>query len=105
MPEIIFGDKTIYCLHNALLRDALLSNTVNPHNGLSKKVNCHGNGTCGTCAVAIQGAVSPMSTEEKVRLSLPPHSHAKNLRLACQVRVLGNCRVIKHAGMWGSKIR
>eukprot|EP00873_Tetraselmis_striata_P010352 jgi/Tetstr1/430616/TSEL_001988.t1 len=89
-----------------LLRSALLRAGVSPHNGNSKLINCRGLGTCGTCAVRIEGDVSPpqVSTRETMRLSFPPHRPPANkvLRLACQVRLAGDVTVTKMDGFWGS---
>lgn len=41
------------------LRRALREAGLTPHNGQAGWLNCRGFGTCGTCAVAIEGEVSP----------------------------------------------
>ncbi|WP_445974535.1 2Fe-2S iron-sulfur cluster-binding protein [Plectonema radiosum] len=64
-------------------------------------INCRGIGSCGTCAVAVQGEVSEPNWKEKTRLELPPHSSNNNRRLACQIKVNGNVRVTKYDGFWG----
>lgn len=91
------------------LRTALIRSGSHPHNG-GLLVTCKGIGTCGTCAVAVvDGEVEPaeLSWREKTRLSLPPHSldaaSERGLRLACQVRVVTDVTVAKHAGFWGHK--
>ncbi|MEM7477767.1 MAG: 2Fe-2S iron-sulfur cluster binding domain-containing protein [Planctomycetota bacterium] len=61
-------------------------------------------GTCGTCSVEVQGAVSSMTTIEQWRLRFPPHRSENPLRLACQCRVLGDLKIRKHAGLWGNKL-
>ncbi len=54
-----------------------------------------------------QGEVAPVerSLRERARLSFPPHTYeravAKNLRLACQVRVVGDIVVRKNNKFWG----
>jgi ferredoxin len=58
MPKITAEGKTIECEQGANLRQVLLENKVNPHNGNAALINCRGIGTCGTCAVAIAGKVS-----------------------------------------------
>lgn len=60
-----------------------------------------GIGTCGTCAVAIEGEVSEANWRDIARRKLPPHDPEKNLRLACQTKVLGDIRVTKFEGFWG----
>eukprot|EP00873_Tetraselmis_striata_P012404 jgi/Tetstr1/432668/TSEL_022036.t1 len=96
----------IQATRGELLRSALLRAGVSPHNGNSKLINCRGLGTCGTCAVRIEGDVSPpqVSTRETMRLSFPPHRPPANkvLRLACQVRLAGDVTVTKMDGFWGA---
>jgi ferredoxin len=101
MPIIQAQGKTITCTEGANLRQVLLENGVKVYNGASSTINCHGFGTCGTCALAIDGPVSEMGVREKTRLSLPPHSLSKNRRLSCQVKVLGDLKVTKYDGFWG----
>ena len=74
------------------------------YNGISKAIHCRGLGSCGTCAVKIKGEVSPPTLMEKWRLSVPPHRPDSGLRLACQCRVLGDLKITKHPGLWGSQI-
>lgn len=100
MPKITAQGKTIECEQGANLRQVLLKNKVNPHNGNAALINCRGIGTCGTCAVAIAGEVSHQNWREKARVSLPPHKD-KTRRLACQVQVLGDIEVTKFDGFWG----
>jgi ferredoxin len=89
----------------SLLRSALLRNGVSPHNDKAMYVNCRGLGTCGTCAVEVVGNVVPQEwgTQERLRLNFPPHnpSSSSHLRLACQVRVEGDVKVIKYNKFWG----
>lgn len=103
MPTITTQGETFECNLNANLRQVMLKNQVPVHNGAANTINCHGLGTCGTCAVEIEGAASAMGWREKARLSLPPHSLEKNRRLSCQVSVLGDLMVIKHQGFWGQE--
>ncbi len=101
MPKILAQCKKIECDRGANLRKTLLENGIDLHNGKSKLINCRGIGSCGTCAVHIEGEVSPVNWRDKTRRSLPPHSPTKDLRLACQTRVLGDVRVTKFEGFWG----
>ncbi|MEX0268178.1 2Fe-2S iron-sulfur cluster-binding protein [Leptolyngbyaceae cyanobacterium UHCC 1019] len=103
MPTIKTQGKTFECESGANLRQIMLKNGAIVYNGAANTVNCHGLGTCGTCAVEIEGAVSEMGWREKARLSLPPHSLEKNRRLSCQVAVLGDLTVLKHQGFWGQE--
>jgi ferredoxin len=74
----------------------LLENKVDLYNGAAKVINCQGLGTCGTCAVEIEGSVSKPSAMEQLRAPL-----LKDRRLACQTSVLGDIRVKKYQGLWG----
>jgi ferredoxin len=74
----------------------LLENKVDLYNGAAKVINCQGLGTCGTCAVKIEGSVSKPSAMEQLRAPL-----LKDRRLACQTSVLGDILVKKYQGLWG----
>lgn len=104
MPTVEFGGEEIECERGAVLRDVLLDAGLSPHNGPTT-VSCHGLGTCGTCAVRIEGAVDPETPtgREAWRLDFPPHDAAEGRRLACQVRVEGDLTVEKDAGFWGNR--
>lgn len=66
-----------------------------------------GLGLCGTCAVEVNGPVTPShwNIHEIIRLNLPPFRNPTNrkFRLACQCRVGGELEVSKHAGLWGHR--
>lgn len=101
MPTITFRDREIECAAGTILRDALLDAGLSPHNGRANAINCHGLGSCGTCAVAVTGEVNEPTRREGVRLSVPPHDPGSGLRLACQTRVEGDVTVEKWPGFWG----
>ena len=101
MPKVTARGKTFECESNSNLRQVLLKHKIELYNGNSKIINCRGIGSCGTCAVAVEGEVSEPNWKEKTRLGLPPHSRDNNLRLACQTKVLGDVRVTKYDGFWG----
>lgn len=84
------------------LRDALIKAGRPPHNA-SRFASCQGFGTCGTCAVHIEGDLEPKSpgSIEAWRLGFPPHKRESGLRLACQVKARGDLKVTKRAGYWG----
>jgi ferredoxin len=103
MPTITFDGQRIECPRGANLRTVLLRARVPLYNGVARALNCRGFGTCGTCAVRVEGAVSELSAVERVRLTLPPHQVEKGLRLACQCTVLGDVSVTKYAGVWGQQ--
>jgi ferredoxin len=104
MPTVEFEGTEIDCEEGAILRDVLLAAGESPHNGRAGTVNCFGHGSCGTCAVEIEGNVSEPTVRERARLSVPPHDPDDGLRLACQTRVLGDLSVTKHGGFWGQTV-
>jgi ferredoxin len=101
MPKVEAQGKSIECHRGANLRQILLHNGIDLYNGGAKVINCRGIGTCGTCAVLVEGEVSQANWRDKTRRALPPHSPKTNLRLACQTKVLGDVRVTKYDGFWG----
>ena len=101
LPTIQFSGQTVECLEGSNLRTVLLRARLPLYNGVARAVHCRGFGTCGTCAVRIEGAISEPTPAEKRRLSLPPHDLAAGLRLACQVTVLGDLNVTKYEGLFG----
>src|SRR3712207_3726557 len=101
MPRVTAQGKTFECQQGTNLRQVLLQHGIDLHNGEANWINCRGIGTCGTCAVMIDGAVSEPNWRETARRSLPPHSLTQNRRLACQTQVLGDIKVTKFDGFWG----
>ncbi|MBF2075118.1 MAG: (2Fe-2S)-binding protein [Synechococcales cyanobacterium C42_A2020_086] len=100
MPTVTAQGQTIECEPGANLRQVLLQHGIALHNDRSQWSNCRGIGTCGTCAVQIQGLVSETNWREQTRRSHPPHSLMQDRRLACQTRVLGDPKVTKFDGFW-----
>lgn len=101
MVKILAKGKTIECDRGSNLRQILIQNGINLHNGNAAIINCRGIGTCGTCAVLVEGEVSEVNWRDKTRRSLPPHDPTRNLRLACQTQVLSDVKVTKFNGFWG----
>lgn len=101
MVKVQAQGKTVECDRGANLRQVLLKNGIDVYNGNAKIINCRGIGTCGTCAVEIEGEVSEAQWRETARLSVPPHSPTSRRRLSCQTRVLGDIKVTKYDGFWG----
>ena len=101
MIKINVQGQIIECKKGENLRKILLKNNIDLYNGKAKIINCLGIGTCGTCAVEIEGKVSEVNWKDKTRRSLPPHSLTKNRRLACQTKVLGDITIKKYNGFWG----
>ena len=103
MPTIEFSGQTLECPNGANLRVVLLRARLPLYTKVASALHCRGHGTCGTCAVEIEGPVSEPTSAERRRLRLPPHDPAAGLRLACQVNVLGDVKVTKHQGLWGQR--
>ena len=103
MPTINANGQKIICDRGANLRSVLLENHIPVHNPGATVINCRGLGSCGTCAVKIEGEVSPANWRDCTRRSLPPHNRDRDLRLACQTKVLGDIKVTKFDGFWGHK--
>ncbi|MBD0302972.1 MAG: 2Fe-2S iron-sulfur cluster binding domain-containing protein, partial [Tolypothrix sp. T3-bin4] len=58
MPKVLAQGKTIECDERANLRKVLLHNGIDLYNGSALFINCRGIGSCGTCAVKVEGEVS-----------------------------------------------
>jgi len=102
---VTYGPHKLAVPEGTVLRSALLRNGLTPHNGAATTINCRGLGTCGTCAVAVRGAVDPALRNgvERRRLGLPPFDASRHaeLRLACQCAIAGDVEVEKRDGFWG----
>lgn len=99
------SDEAIEVGKGANLRRALLFHRRNPHGGLYRVLNCHGVGMCGTCTVEIvEGAanLSPPSRMERLNIRQPLR---RGHRLACQVRVYGDCVIRLGTGRSGASSR
>ena len=103
MPKVTAQGKIFECDRGSNLRQVLLEHEVELYNGKARIINCMGIGSCGTCAVMIEGEVSQPTWKDKARRALPPHSPTADLRLACQTKVLGSVKVTKFDGFWGHK--
>lgn len=103
LPTVRFGDRSVECPEGANLRMVLIRARLPLYNSAARALNCRGRGSCGTCAVTIEGPVSEPGDVERRRLALPPHDPEAGLRLACQVSVLGDLVVTKHPGLFGQK--
>lgn len=101
MPTINAQGKTFECEVGANLRQVLLDHGIPLYNGNARLINCRGIGSCGTCAVHIEGEVSTANWKDTGRRSLPPHKPDRPLRLACQTQVLGDINVTKFDQFWG----
>jgi len=71
MPTVSYQGEEIECEEGAILRDVLKEAGLSVYNGRAEQFNCRGTGSCGTCAVQVDGAVSEPGKKEKARLWLP----------------------------------
>ena len=71
---------------------------------VARAIHCRGRGTCGTCAVRVEGPVSEPTPAELRRMRFPPHHPETGLRLACQCSVLGDITVTKYQGLFGQHV-
>jgi ferredoxin len=95
MPKIecVREGRTLEVPEGANLRQALLKEGVDPYRGIDGVKNCRGSGLCGTCLVEVEPleSLSAVTFREKGRLVL---YGARPVRLACQAKVSGDCRVL-----------
>lgn len=106
MPTVKFINekKSIEVPEGAILRTEGLKNGIEMHPYPRNLwfANCHGFGHCGSCVVNIvkgQENVSKQGFMERMRMLLGPLlffmrlGREKNVRLACQTKVLGDIEV------------
>ena len=101
---VSFAGRRLEVPRGKSLRKVLMEAGLTPHNGHAGWLDCRGSGTCGTCAVAVEGAVSGPTRRERWRLCFPPHERVSGLRFTCRCRVEGDVTVHKSAGFWGQKV-
>ena len=100
--EVRFSGKSYMLPKGSNLRRALLNAGAPLYNGAASALNCRGLGSCGTCAIRIlEGEFAPAVGIERWRLSFPPHKPESGLRLACQLKVIGEMSLEKAEGFWG----
>jgi ferredoxin len=103
MPKVIFAGQSVECPLGANLRVVLLRARLPLYTRVARAIHCRGHGTCGTCAVRVEGGVTPPTAAERLRLRLPPHHPDSGLRLACQCSVIGDVTVTKYDGLFGQR--
>jgi len=106
MPKVVFVNekKEIEVPEGANLRTEALKAGVQVYKGINRFLNCLGHGTCGTCAVLVKkGAenLSPPGFIERFTLfrMLSNIGREKEMRLACQCTVKGDCTVETRPGL------
>jgi len=112
MPKVTFvhEKQEIEVPAGAVLRDEALKADLQVNflpldtasGTVGRYLNCHGLGLCGTCLVFIKKGMenlSPPTLREKISRTLDPKTmmavigHEEEARLACQVKVNGDCTV------------
>ena len=102
MPTVEFAGQKVECPLGSNLRMVLIRARLPLYTAAARALHCRGRGSCGTCAVHVEGRASEMTPAEQKRLSRWPHDPDSGVRLACQVRVNGDLVVTKHAGFFGT---
>jgi ferredoxin len=104
MPKVVLvNEKTeIEVPAGANLREEARKAGIAVYSGLARYLNCRGFGLCGTCRVLVKKGMenlSPKTTVERFNLSKHPITmiaalgHEDEMRLACQVKVNGDCTI------------
>ena len=105
MPTVTFKNlknKKIVVPEGANLRREAHKNGISMHSGIHQYLNCHGNGMCGSCRVKIKSGEENLKRKtwwEYILLALNPIwlfariGNEKDLTLACQTRVQGDCEL------------
>lgn len=104
MPTVNFTNlkKKIEVPVGSNLRTEALKQGIPMHPGPRQYLNCMGNGFCASCRVSIKSGEEHLQRKkwwEKVLLLLNPEwlfariGHEKDLALACQTKVNGDCEV------------
>jgi ferredoxin len=101
MPKVTFVNekRDIEVPQGANLRQAAREAGIQLYPWLHRLLNCHGLGLCGTCKVLVpkgEENLSPKGVVERFKLATMMSSigHEKDMRLACQVQVNGDCSVV-----------
>lgn len=101
MPKIKFLKENIELEvpGGSNLRKEAMRAKIELYPGIHKYLNCRGNALCAKCAVSVKAGkdnCSPAGFREKLRLlvSYLPIGRSQNeIRLACQLRVMGDLQV------------
>ena len=106
MPKVVFvkEKKEIEVPVGANLREEARKAGIEVYQGLSRYLNCFGHGSCGTCRVLVKKGMenlSPKVGKEKIKLGLMMGTIGceEESRLACQVKVNGDCTVETNPGL------
>ncbi|MCA9027897.1 MAG: (2Fe-2S)-binding protein [Planctomycetaceae bacterium] len=104
MPTVKFTNekRSIDVPEGANLRKEAMKNGVELYSGPHRYFNCRGNGLCCSCRVYVKGGSENVSRRgfwEWLNTWIHPLGfftrigHEKEMRLACQTRVYGDCEI------------
>ena len=101
MPKVTFvkEKQELEVPVGANLRQEAMRAGIELYPGISRYLNCRGNGLCGTCAIVVKKGLenlSPKSMRERIKLALMPFAtigHEDDMRLACLTSVNGDCSI------------
>jgi len=107
MPKVFFvtGKKELEVPAGANLRQEAMKAGIDVYGGLTRYLNCRGNGLCGTCRVLVKKGMenlSPRTFIERLNINTHPASmmyfigREDEMRLSCQVQVNGDCTIETH---------
>jgi len=106
MPKVTIANekKEIEVEAGANLREALRKAEVPVYRGLSRFLNCHGLGLCGTCKVLVKKGMenlTPKGTKERFTMwhMISAIGHEDEMRLSCQASVNGDVTIETRPGM------
>ncbi len=104
MPKVTFVNEKqeVEVPEGANLRREAMKAGVVLYPGVNRYLNCLGLGLCGTCRVLVKKGMENLSKKTLIeRANLAAHpltmfaaiGHEDEMRLACQVRVNGDCTI------------
>ena len=102
--EFLNESKKADCGQFANLRKVALLHGVEVYKGIDQKINCRGNGLCGTCVMEIVEGLenlSPKTLREQFKLKGKP----ENYRLSCQCQVFGDIVCITAPALDAAPVR
>ena len=110
MPTVKFqtDKKSIDVPEGANLRKEAMKNGIELYTGPHRYLNCRGNGLCCSCRVYVKKGDENLSKPglwEKLNMWINPLGffsrigHEKEVRLACQTKVYGDCEVEARPGL------
>ena len=94
--QFIKQNRTIKAAEGETVREAAIRNKLSIYPHIFKVLNCRGRGLCHACAIKIvSGNAEPKNEIESQQLAKKLKKKPE-LRLACQVKVLGNMTIETH---------